>query len=264
MEIVQDQNGGPQQPTDKQQPVNVVTGSNSSAQGTNPPASPLSVGLSFLLPPASSRTLPLAIANLGDTDLDWKADNGGEEWLKLDRDSGHIMAHEVQTLYVTANSKSLNLGDNHKATVTLTPQGQGMSPAQIAVELQISLSANDDGGPHIAIVDPLPRPGGPKLADLQSGKNTRSWQITNPALNGEVEWTINSGDVDWVTELVPSSGTLQGGEQKTIEVTIDTTSTEPGKYRTDLVLTFTFTDPNKKDREPSSVRVPLAITVPKA
>jgi hypothetical protein len=263
MEIVQDQNGRPQQPADEQQPVNAVTGSDSLAPEANSAVSPLSIGLSFVLPPASSKTLPLAIANRGDTDVDWTADVGGEKWLTLDRHSGHIMAHEVQTLYVTANSRSLKLGDNHLAIVTLTPQGHGMKPARIAVELQISLSANDDGGPHIAIVKPV-RPAGPQLADLQGGKNTRSWRITNPASNGQVKWTMNAGGVDWVTKIDPPDGTLQGGGQVTIEVTTDTTlAPGAGKYRTDLVLTFTFVDPNKKNREPSSVRIPLPITVPK-
>lgn len=263
MEIVQDQNGRPQQPTHEQQPVNAVTGSDSLAPGANSAVSPLSIGLSFILPPASSKTLPLAIANRGDTDVDWTADVGGEKWLTLDRYSGYTMAHEVQTLNVTANSGSLKLGDNHLATVTLTPQGQGMKAAQIAVELQISLSVNDDGGPHIAIVNPVPQDQ-TQPADQQGGKNTRSWQITNPAVNGLVKWTMNAGGVDWVTKIDPPDGTLPGGGKVTIEVTTDPTlAPGAGKYRTDLVLTFTFVDPNKKNREPSSVRIPLLITVPK-
>lgn len=234
-------------PDQKQQSVNGV--------------SPLSIGLSFVLPPASSKTLPLAIANRGDTDVDWTADVGGAKWLTLDRYSGHTMAHEVQTLYVTANSGSLKLGENQLATVTLTPGG--MKPARIAVELQISLNANDDGGPHIAIVNPVPLAQS-QLVDRQGGENTRSWQITNPTSNGQVKWTMNAGGVDWVTKIDPPEGTLEGGGQVMIKVTTDTTlAPGAGKYRTDLVLTFTFVDPNKKNREPSSVRIPLTMTVPK-
>jgi hypothetical protein len=225
--------------------------------------SPLLIGLSFILPPASSKTLPVAIANRGNTDVDWIADVGGAKWLTLDRYSGHTMAHEVQTLNVTANSSSQNLGASHQAIVTLTPQGQGMEAAQIAVDLQISLSANDDGGPHIAIVNPVQQ-ARPQAAEQQGGKNTRSWKIKNPTSNDQVTWTINAGGVDWVTAIDPPDGTLQGGGQVTVKVTTDPTKAPgPGKYKTDLVLTFTFVDPDKKNREPSSVRIPLTVTVPK-
>ncbi len=222
--------------------------------------SPLSIGLSFVLPPASSKTLSLAITNQGGKDVDWTADVGGVKWLTLDRYSGNIRAHEVQTLYVTANSGSLNLGDSHQAAVTLKPQGQGTEPAEIAVELQISLSANNDGGPHIAIVNEALHAQN-QSADQQGGTITTTWQITNPTSNGQVKWTMNAGGVDWVTKIDPSGGTLPGGDQVTVEMTTDTTlAPGAGNYRTDLILTLTF-DPNKDNREPSSVLIPLPITV---
>jgi hypothetical protein len=73
---------------------------------------------------------------------------------------------------------------------------------------------------------------------------------------------MNAGGVDWVTSIDPPEGTLAEGEQKTVVVTTDTTlAPGAGTYRTDLVVTLTF-KPNDKKREPSSVHIPLTITVP--
>jgi hypothetical protein len=82
----------------------------------------------------------------------------------------------------------------------------------------------------------------------------------NPVQNSEVDWTLGTGGVSWVT-LDKSNGTLQGGGQQKVNVTVDTTNLKSGTYLTDLTLTFNF-HPTKVGREPTSVLVPVTLTVP--
>ena len=271
-------------PPGEQQPVNVMAdtgslalgdyaatltftseGDNSSASAkvpiklTIPPVLPLAVGLSFALFLASSKTLPVAITNRDNQPVNWTADTGGMNWLTLDRNSGTLKAHEVQTLYVTVNSSSLTLGD-YAATLTFSSAAGGIksADAQLPVELHISLRAYDDDGPHAALVSQNFN------SRQQGGKNTISLQVRNPQLNGQVKWTMGTGGVNWVT-LKPSSGILRGGKQATVQVTTDESGLQAGNYRTDLLLTFAFdtdVDPTKVGREPTSVTIPLTMTVP--
>ena len=283
--VTSDPMGGSIQPKSKPQLVNVTVdasslaveshpaatltftseGDNSSASAkvpitlTIPQVLPPTVGLSFALFLASSKTLPLAITNQDNQPVNWTADTGGTNWLTLDRNSGTLKAHEVQTLYVTANSSSLTLGD-YAATLTFSSAAGSIKSAgaPLPVELHISLRTYGDDGPHAALVSQNFNP------RQQDGKNTISLRVTNPQENGQVKWTMGTGGVNWVT-LKPSSGILRGGKQATVQVTTDKSGLQAGNYRTDLLLTFTFdtdVDPTKVGREPTSVTIPFTMTVP--
>lgn len=216
----------------------------------------LVVGLSFDLFQGSSKTLPIAITNRENYGVNWTADIGGTKWLTLDRYSGTLIPHEVQTIYVTANSSSLKFGD-YAATLTFYSEAEGIksADAKLQVELHISRDTFSDNGPHSPVLSHNSR------AELSGDNNTTSVQFSNPQSNGEVKWTMGTGGVNWVS-LNSNKGTLQGGEQATVVVTTDKSGLQPGNYRTDLILAFTFTDPQKADREPTSVLYPVTLTIP--
>lgn len=229
---------------------------------TIPGVLPPAVGLSFSLFLASSKTLPLAITNRDNQIVNWTMDTGGANWLTLDRNKGTLQPHEVQTLYVTANASSLNLGD-YAATLTYSSEAGGnkSADASFPVELHVSLRPYSDNGPHSPVVA-----AGQAVADgTVQGKSTVSVQVTNPQENGQVKWAMSTGGVNWVT-VDPGAGILQGGGQTTVVATTDKRNLkDTGDYRTDLLLSFTFdtaTDPTKVDREPTSVAVPIELTVP--
>jgi hypothetical protein len=274
-------------PPGKQQPVNVMADTGSLASGnyaatltftseednssasvkvpitlTIPDILPPAVGLSFSLFLASSKTLPLALTNRDNQIVNWTADTGGTNWLTLDRNSGTLQPHEVQTLHVTANSSPLQLGD-YAATLTFSSEAGGIksADAQLPVELHISPEPFSDSGPKAALVS---QNFNPRQQDEQNGKNTISVQVTNPQKNGQVKWTMSTGGVNWVT-VDPGAGILQGGRQTTVVATTDKSRLQAGDYRTDLLLTFTFdttVDPTKKGLEPTSVPIPIELTVP--
>jgi len=228
---------------------------------TIPDVLPPAVGLSFSLFLASSKTLPLALTNRDNQIVNWTADTGGTNWLTLDRNKGTLQPHEVQTLYVTANSSSLQLGD-YAATLTFSSEAGGMqsADARLPVELHISLKPYSDDGPH----SPVLGVGQPIADKAVPGKNTISLQVTNPQENGQVKWTMSTGGVNWVT-VEPGAGILQGGGQATVVATTDKRGLPAGDYRTDLILTFAFdtdVDPTKVGREPTSVPIPIELTVP--
>jgi hypothetical protein len=274
-------------PPGKQQPVNVMADTGSLASGdyaatltftsegdnssasvkvpitlTIPDVLPPAVGLSFSLFLASSKTLPLALTNRDNQIVNWTADTGGTNWLTLDRNKGTLQPHEVQTLYVTANSSSFLAFGDYPATLTFSSEAGGnkSADASLPVELHISLKPFSDDGPKAPIVTNLSR------FDFNIQQVSGNLVITNPDDNPQVNWTMDTGGVNWVT-LSPNNGSLQAGGQATINVTSNTSllSSQAGNYRTDLRLTFTFDtaiDPTKVGHEPTSTLVPLTMTVP--
>jgi Viral BACON domain len=227
------------------------------------------VGLSFgTLFWKSSRTLPLLISNRDNQTVDWTVDKGGTNWLTLNRNSGTLQAHEQQTIYVTANSSSLEIG-GYAATLVLTSEIPGIKSAgvQIPVDLHVGIIPYSDNGPHYAVIgrlrhgnDDLKSPLYTPALSFDAQSNTFPLLIGNPKENGKVDWTLNDGGVSWL-ELDKSIGTLQPGEQLTIQVTTNNGDLQPGTYRTDLILTFTF-DPMRAVQEPTPVLIPVTMTIP--
>jgi hypothetical protein len=221
----------------------------------------LFVGPSFNLFPGSSKTSPLAIINPEDndvtftTEVTYTTNTGGKKWLTLDRYTGTLVPHEIQTLYVTANTRSMKLG-NYEADINFFTEAGHEKLADLTLELHVSQYTYGDNGPHSALVSQILN----ALAPVPGPKNTFSLQVNNPQENGQVTWTMGTGGVDWVS-LNPSKGVLQGGGQTEVVATTDKSNMQPGTYRTDLILTITF-DPNKDNREPNSVLFPVKLTVP--
>jgi Viral BACON domain len=222
---------------------------------------PLSVGLSFALYLNSSKTLPLAIVNRSDEPLSWNADTRGANWLSLDRKLGTLKPHEIQTIYATAHSGHTT-GDFQGRLIFKPIEGGNPSQdVELLVELHVSLQIYSDNGPKAPVVRQnrfdlvSERPGNM----LQSQPS--SLQFSNPADNGQVQWAMKS-TVSWLI-IEPKTGTLEGGKEQIVNVKTDQNAgTEAGTYTTDLMLTLTLTDPTKKDREPTSVLIPISLIVP--
>jgi hypothetical protein len=220
--------------------------------------SPFSVGLSFVLNQNSSKTLPLAIINRYDGALNWVADNGGTNWINLDRIKGNLQPHEHQTIHVTANADTLDFLD-YSATLTFTVEVAGTSSTggQIQADLHISPIPYGDNGPHAPVVTPNRLDfGAPVLLG-----NKASLTLVNPAINGTVDWTISTGGINWI-QLDKDAGILAPGISQTVNVTMINTGLKvANNYQTDLILTFSFADPAKAGFEPTSVLVPVTLKI---
>lgn len=216
-------------------------------------ASPLAVGLTFSLAPNSSSTLPTAITNRTDQPVSWIADTGGASWLSLDRSSGVTQPHEVQTVYVTANTSALAIGD-YAGTVTFTPVVAGATPAstQLLVELHVNFTPYSDSGPRIPLATPANR------FELAGGTNNiASFQITNQEPT-PVSWTVDNGGVNWLA-LEPSQGVFNA-QGDSVTITATAAGGAPAtKVTTDIRFTVTFTDPARAQHEPSSITIPITV-----
>lgn len=221
--------------------------------------SPFAVGLSFALNQNSSKTLPLAIINRYSEALNWTADNGGTNWINLDRITGILQPHEHQTIHVTANADSRDFLD-YSATLTFTIEvaGTKSTGGQIQTELHVSPIPYGDNGPKAPIVHPNRL----DFGTLQLPGNNASLTFVNPAINGTVDWTISTGGINWI-QLDTSAGILTAGESQTINVALMSLGLKAANsYQTDLILTFTFADPAKAGFEPTSVLVPVTLIIP--
>jgi hypothetical protein len=227
------------------------------------PVSPLAVGLSYSLFPMSSSTLPLAITNRFDQMIGWTADTGGSSWLALDRSKGTLQPHEQQTIYVTANSSSLTIGD-HAATITFAPNVEELEDiklddtasksVQLPVEAHVDFIRYSDNGPKIPTLNPT------SFTFKERKTGSSKLVMTNQEGRGRVRWSITGGGVSWVT-LIPSSGTFQKiNDTATVEVKINTSTLTPTNS-TDLLLTLAFMDPPLSSNEPSSAPISVRISV---
>lgn len=234
----------------------------------------LSAGTNFNLSPGSSKTLPIAIINHEDTEVTFTIEveyventhvqnTDGKNWLILDRYYGTAKAHEIQTLFVTANTTSMEL-ENYEAVLHFFTKDGQEKLDDLSIELHVSCFPYGDNGPHSAVVHKMQKelaPVSPKTVAPASGTlNAFSLQVSNPQENDTVMWTMSTGGVDWVS-VNPSEGELKGGEQIEINVTTDKSNLQVGTYKTDLILTITLKQ-NPENREPSSVLYPVKLTIP--
>ncbi|HEX6556990.1 MAG TPA: hypothetical protein VF026_29780 [Ktedonobacteraceae bacterium] len=222
---------------------------------------PLSAGLSFALFLNSSKTLPLGIVNKSDQPLSWHVDAGGANWVTLDRSNGTLIPEEQQTIYVTAQSDQTT-GD-FPSTLTFTPTvgGTNLTPVPLTVELHVSVQPYSDNGPKAPKVSQSRIDFVPHRVNNTLQNNPSSLQFSNPKENGSVRWTLTSM-VSWLI-LDKDTDILEGEGQQVVNVTADQSAlTTKGTYTTDLILTLAFNDQLKKDREPTSVLIPISLVIP--
>jgi hypothetical protein len=232
---------------------------------------PFSAGLSFALYQNSSKTLPLAIVNSTGQVINWNAvvASGAPNWLSLDRISGTLQAHEVQTIYATAQSGQA-LGD-FSGTLTFTPS---VGIGALTAVLHVSQGVYTDNGPKApqvirSFIDFVAQLVG---SSIQVQSNSPTLQFVNKE-SAKVQWTMTSM-VSWLTlndiTGIPQLGAKKitgtwsnGGEQLKVSVTVDQNSLSTSRnYRTDIVLTLKFTDPTMANLEPTSILIPISVTVP--
>jgi Viral BACON domain len=227
----------------------------------------ISVGPSFALNLNSSKTLPLAIVNKSGQPLSWQAvwaaNNGGPNWLSLDRNAGNLIISEVQTIYVTANSaQAVGVPGDFSGNLTFTPTvGGNAQPAEVlTIELHVSPGVYTDNGP--------------KAPSLSQGRfdfksqmgiiGPSQLQVTsNPIEPNIVNWTMTS-PVNWL-RANPNNGTFQGGGvgvPPNVNVIVQNAPATKGTYTTDLILTLTFSNAAMAAaHEPTSILVPISLVV---
>jgi len=227
----------------------------------------ISVGPSFALNLNSSKTLPLAIVNKSGQALSWQAvwaaDNGGPNWLSLDRTGGTLVISEVQTIYATANSAQVvGAPGNFSGNLTFTPTvgGNAQPPEVLTIELHVSPGVYTDNGP--------------KAPGLSQGRFDFNAQLgilgpsqlqvtSNPNEPNIVNWTMTSM-VNWL-RVNPNNGIFQGGGvggPQNVNVIVQNAPATKGTYTTDLILTLTFNNAAMAAaHEPTSILVPISLVV---
>jgi hypothetical protein len=226
------------------------------------------VGLSFTLNLISDHALPLTITNWDSTyKLHRKADADETNWLTLDRYEGDLKPGERQTIYVTADTSRLTLGD-YPATLnfittmegTSTKMAGTSSPVQIQAELHVDATPDSDSGPKAPKANP------PSL-DFGSVGNQAQLQITNqdsrPVTlkmdNNGKPWLKLDGNIAIANTILQPNGQLN--DTKQVMVTIDRTGLPPQRYNMDLKPTVTFANP-ALGNETATTPVPVTMTVP--
>jgi hypothetical protein len=228
----------------------------------------LSVGLSFALNTNSSKTLPLAIVNPSDQQSSWSAVTDSPNWMSLDRTSGTLLAHEVQTIYVTAQSGQTTGDFAGKLTFTPTVGGIAQAVVELPVELHVSSGIYSDNGPKAPTVSQSRIDFATQLGIMGPSQ----LQVTsNPIELNNVNWTMTS-KANWLTlnEIINGvtqaggqkiKGTLLAGQSLKVNVTSQNAPAVKGTYTTDLILTLTFSDPALAGHEPTSILIPISVVV---
>jgi hypothetical protein len=227
------------------------------------------------VPQGSQKTLQQIIANTTKWPMIWLADAHESRWLILELDHGVLQPGEQQSIRVTADTTSLEIGA-HSATLTFSSEGD-----------ESSMSKDTTG--KIIVEEPhklrAPRP---LEVGLDFGfltphsTSTLALLISNPD-DRPVEWRIQIGkdklgmgvretlehsarpagiresfsiEKEQGVILSETEGPLQPHKSHTIYVTINTANLEPGyAYRTDLTLTSQVVS------TATSVHVPLTFDV---
>jgi hypothetical protein len=228
-------------------------------------------GPSFALNLNSSKTLPLAIVNKSGQPLSWQAawtaDSGGQNWLSLDRTSGSLIAHEVQTIYITAMSaRAVGAPGDFSGKLTFTPTVGGVAQAVevITVELHVSPGVYSDNGPKAPTISQSRFDFNSPMGIMGPSQQ----QVTNNSNEtNNVNWTMTS-NVNWLS-VAPNTGTLPGSVQgvvgvpQTARLTTNSGALTPAvTYTTDLILTLTFSDATMAaTHEPTSLLIPVSLVV---
>ncbi len=219
------------------------------------PVGPPGVGLSFgTLKPGSSSTLPLLLSNTDNRTKAWTVDTNGTSWLTVHPNVGTLQPGEQLLVYVTANSTSLT-ARSYLATLTFTSEVSGIKSAgvQIPVQLSVGATPDHDDGPHFPNMSA-------NALSFDTQQKGRSKQLVFSNQDGSrVDWTLNTGGVNWLT-VHPNAGTLQPGAQQMVDVKVDKSSLPAGTYNTELILTMTF-HTISVGQHPTTELVPVTLTV---
>ena len=223
--------------------------------------SPLEVGLSFTLNLISDHALPLTITNWDSQNkLHWKADADGTNWLTLDRYEGDLQPGERQTIYVTADTSLLKLGDYPATLNFITTVAGTSSPVQIQAELHVDATPDSDSGPKAPKANPTRLdfgPSGNPATLLITNQDSRP--VTLKMDNRGKPWLKLDGNIAIANIILQPNG-QQPNDTKQVIVTIDRTGLPTGLYSMDLTPTVTFANP-ALGNEPASTPVPVTMTV---
>jgi hypothetical protein len=224
--------------------------------------SPFEVGLNFTLNLISDHTLPLTITNWDRRNkLHWNANADGTNWLKLDRYKGDLQPGERQTIYVTADTSLLKLGD-YPSTLSFSTTVAGVSSTvQIQAELHAGVIAYSDSGPK-------PPKAIPTSLDFGTVDYKKCLNITNQDSH-PVTLIMDNRGKPWLTlddmnAITPIILQPNGKPNDTTQVTVKIIRTDlpvSPNYNMDLMPTVTFID-QALGNESASTPVPVTMAVP--
>ncbi|HEX9130729.1 MAG TPA: choice-of-anchor D domain-containing protein [Ktedonobacteraceae bacterium] len=188
-------------------------------------------------------TMNVTLANTGNQALSWGADTGNASWLKLSSSSGKILPGGLpQIMNVTADTTQLAAG-NHSAILNITSDGGNK---QVAVTVVVTSIIS----PAVLAVNPP----GLDFGTMNPNTTQTLQEIVRNTGGQPLTWNSDTSKLPGWLAVDTSSGTVQPGNQQTINVTADTTNLSPGPYSSNL--NFTSNGGNK------SVTVTLIVNSP--
>ena len=163
----------------------------------------------------------ILITNTGGQTLNWEVDIGGTTWLQVGTHSGTIKpGGPQQVIYTTADTHNLVPG-TYVASENIHSNARN---TQIPVKL-IVISSNGKKQAKLSI-----NPGMLNFGNITAGQQTTSLiTVSNTGTLG-LNWTVDTGNVSWLS-VSPGSGTIQsGGFPQTLSVRVNTANLSAGNY----------------------------------
>lgn len=165
--------------------------------------------------------LAVLITNTGGQLLDWEVDTGGTTWLKVGTFSGTIEpGGPQQIIYATADTANLTPG-TYFASEHIHSNA---SDVQIPIKL-IVIPFNGKKQAKLGV-----NPGTLNFGNLAVGQRATSLITVGNTGTLGLNWTADTGNVNWLN-VSPGSGTIQpGGFPQTIKVVANTANLTMGNY----------------------------------
>jgi len=148
----------------------------------------------------------------------------------------------------------------NEATLSVATEASNNSikRATIGIALHVGLDFYGDDGPH-CIIDPQNR------LDFNAKMLEATFNISSEEDKPKVvEFTVGNGGESWLIPH-PTQATLQPGnlptssQQISLKVDVDALQPRPEPYKTDLIITCTYT--NNPGHGPRLFVVPITVTV---
>jgi hypothetical protein len=180
------------------------------------------------LQPGQKVSEAFTIGNTGNSILTWALTLGSISWLSVSATSGNIPPNATaQTITVTCQTKGLTPG-NYTATIHIISNG---GSAEIAVVAQVS-KANQQPQAKLAVTPQML-----SFPSLQVGQSQSATITVSNIGTASLIWQATLDQSAWVT-LNNTGGTITvGGTPQTSDVSIDTTTLNPGSYTATLTIT---------------------------
>jgi len=157
------------------------------------------------------------ITNNGGSTLSWNiAENPDESWLLISGDNnGNLSSGQSVTIQVDVNRSGISQG-MYYGEILVTSNG-GSQPIDIIVEI-----GDPPTSPELQVA--------PHVLDFNTGLNLLTFIIKNRGI-GSLDWSASENPTEeWITSILPLSGSLSSMEEVEVTVTVDRSSLNNGSY----------------------------------